>query len=120
MDANGTLLLVIFLLGVTAAGGLVMAGIRVFAQHNPPAWLALLHGLLAIAGLTLLVFATFTVGVPAVAQWALVLLLIAAAGGVVMNLGYQWKQMPLPKPLMYLHAGIAAVGFGLLIAGALG
>ncbi|MEO7149488.1 MAG: hypothetical protein ABIY40_06100, partial [Rhodanobacteraceae bacterium] len=115
-----TLVVIIVLFAIAAAGGLVMAGVRLFAQRNPPAWLALLHGLLAAAGLTLLLFAAFTVGIPTLAMWALILLLIAAAGGALMNLGYQWKQQLLPKPLMYGHILIAVVGFILLIVAAFG
>jgi hypothetical protein len=50
----------------------------------------------------------------------LVLLLIAAAGGLLMNLGYAWNQQLLPKPLMYGHGLIAVVGFILLIIGTVG
>jgi hypothetical protein len=80
----------------------------------------MLHGLLAGAGLTLLLFATFTVGVPTYAIWAVVLFIIAALGGVFLNLGYQEKRALLPKPVMYVHALIAVVGFVLLIVAALG
>ncbi len=109
----------ITLFAIAAAGGLVMAGVRAFAQRNPPAWLALLHGLLAGAGLTLLLLVYFTAGLPAWAAWALLLFLIAAGGGVLMNLGYQWQQKPLPLGLMYGHALIAVIGFVLLVLAAL-
>ncbi|MEO7149010.1 MAG: hypothetical protein ABIY40_03630 [Rhodanobacteraceae bacterium] len=97
-----------------------MAGARVFADRNPPAWLAMLHGLMAGAGLTLLLFAAFTIGIPRYALWALILLMLAALGGVFMNLGYQEKRKPLPKPVMYVHALIALIGFILLIVAAIG
>ena len=100
---------------VAALGGLVMAGIRLFGKRNPPPWLALAHGLLAGAGLTLLVYAALTTSIPRMAVIALVLFLIAAAGGVVMNLGYQWKQRPLPVPLLTVHALLAIVAFVLLL-----
>jgi hypothetical protein len=104
---------------VAALGGLVMAGIRLFGKRNPPVWLSMAHGLLAGAGLTLLLLVYFTAGLPALAAWALLLFVIAAAGGVFMNLGYQWQQKPLPLPLMYGHALIAVVGFVLLVCAAL-
>jgi len=109
----------ITLFAIAAAGGLVMAGVRALSKRNPPAWLALLHGLLAGAGLTLLLLVYFTAGLPTLAAWALLLFLVAAAGGVFLNLGYQWQQRPLPLPLMYGHALIAVVGFVLLIVAAL-
>jgi hypothetical protein len=116
MTTYGILITTIVLFAIAALGGLTMAGIRLFGQRNPPAWLAMAHGLLAAAGLTLLLFAAFTVGIPQLALWALILLLIAAAGGLLMNLAYQWERRLLPKSLVYGHALIAVVGFILLIA----
>ncbi|MHA6645840.1 hypothetical protein ACX3P1_25075 [Mesorhizobium sp. A623] len=120
MSIQGILWTVVVLFAITAAGGLVMAGVRTFSDRNPPAWLAMLHGLLAAAGLTLLLFAVFTVGLPALAVWGLILLVIAALGGVFLNLGFQERGKPLPKPVMYVHALIAVVGFILLIIAAAG
>jgi len=102
------------LFAIAAVGGLVMAGIR-FSGPNPPTWLAMLHGFIAAAAVTLLAYATFTVGLPTLANGALVLFLIAAAGGVVMNLNYHWKLLPLPKWLVVVHAAIAVLGFLLLL-----
>lgn len=120
ISIQNMLLICITLFAIAAAGGLVMAGMRALAKRNPPAWLALLHGLLAGAGLTLLLLVYFVSGLPVLAAWALLLLIIAAGGGVVMNLGYQWQQKPLPLPLMYGHTLIAVVGFALLVCAAIG
>ena len=105
------------LLVITAAGGLVMAGVA-FKGNQPPTWLAMLHGFLAAAALTLLLYAAATVGLPGMALTALVLLLVAAAGGVVLNLKYHWKQLPLPRWLVVVHAVAAVAGFLLLLAAA--
>ena len=102
------------LLTVTALGGLSMAVIRFAREANPPSWLAMLHGLLAGAALTLLLYAYFTVGLPALACWALLLFLAAAAGGAFLNLNFHWKMQPLPKPIVLAHAGVAVLGYGLL------
>ena len=104
------------LLAITAVGGLAMAGMRFAGTPRPPAWLAMLHGFLAGAAATLLLYAYFTVGLPPLAGWALLLLLAAAAGGAFMNLNYHWKLLPIPVGLMVGHAGLAVVGFILLIA----
>lgn len=104
------------LLAVAAAGGLVMAGIRFAGNRQPPAALAMLHGFLAAAAVTLLLYAAATVGLPAMALAALVLFLVAAGGGVILNLNYHWKQLPLPKWLVVVHAIAAVVGFVLLLA----
>ena len=47
MDSITMLRTAVTLFAIAAAGGLVMAGIRFSRQVNPPAWLAMLHGLLA-------------------------------------------------------------------------
>ena len=120
---NSTLLLQssAWLLVGTAAGGLLMALIRFGRQgSNPPAWLAMLHGFLAAAGLTLLTFAALTVGIPGLALGGLALLLVAAVGGVVMNLSYHIKDVPLPKWLVVVHAALAIAGFAMVLLAAIG
>ena len=42
-------------------------------------------------------------------------ILIAPVGGVVLNLNYHWKQLPLPKRLIVGHAVAAVAGFVLLV-----
>lgn len=103
------------LLAITAVGGLAMAGMRFAGKPQPPTWLAMLHGLLAGAALTLLLYAYFTVGLPALAGWALLLFVLAAAGGVYLNLNFHWKMLPLPMGIIVGHAGVAVVGFVLLL-----
>lgn len=103
------------LFAIAALGGLTMAVIRLGRGFNPPTWLAMLHGILAAAGLTLLAYAAFVVGVPALAWYALVLFAIAAIGGAVMNLGYHWHNQPIPAGLLMAHAALAVVGFVLLL-----
>lgn len=81
MEPASILLTSTVLLAVAAVGGLAMAGIRFFADRSPPAALAMLHGFLAAAAITLLLYAAATVGLPRLALLALALFL-AAAGGV--------------------------------------
>ena len=103
------------LFGLAALGGVLMAGIRFSGAPHPPAWLAMGHGLLAAAGLTLLIYAAATISIPPLAQIALGFFVLAAAGGAVMNLLYHWKMLPLPIPLMIFHALLAVTGFVLLL-----
>ena len=103
------------LLAISAAGGAAMAVIRFAGKPQPPTWLAMLHGFLSAAAVTLLLYAAFTVGLPAMANAALALFVIAALGGMVLNLNYHWKLLPLPKWLVVVHASIAVVGFLLLL-----
>lgn len=103
------------LFGVAALGGLLMAGIRLSGTPHPPAWLAMLHGLLAAAGLSLLIYTAATVGIPSLAMIALGLFVVAVMGGAIMNLLFHWKSKPLPIPLMIGHAFLAVTGFVLLL-----
>lgn len=103
------------LLALGALGGLTMAGMRFAGQPHPPAWLAMLHGVAAAAALTLLLYTAAVTGLPGLALAALILFLLAAAGGAVLNLCYHWKMLALPKWLIVVHAAVAVVGFVLLI-----
>jgi len=62
----------------------------------------------------LLVYAIATESLGSVASKAviaLVLFLLAAAGGAVMSLQYKWKQRLLPKWLVLVYATVAVAGF---------
>ena len=108
------------LFALTALAGLLMAGIRFGAKRNPPAWLAMLHGLLAASGLTLLAYAACTIPVPTAARLSLALFLLAAGGGAVLSLAYKWRQRLLPAWLVVAHALLAVTAFVLLLVAAFG
>jgi hypothetical protein len=114
MNALTMIRTAVTLLAIGALGGLVMAIIRLSKDSNPPSGLAMLHGLLAAAGATLLLYAAVTVGIPAMAQVGLGFLVIAALGGVVLNLKYQWQSVLLPRGFMIGHAALAVIGFVLV------
>ncbi len=116
MEPASILITSTVLIALAAAGGLVMAGIRFIGDRPPPASLAMLHGFLAAAAVTLLLYGAATVGLPGMALVALALFLAAAGGGAILNLNYHWKQLPLPKWLIIVHAIAAVAGFALLLA----
>jgi hypothetical protein len=118
MEHASMLQTAVVILAIAAAGGLVMAGIRFARKTNPPAWLSMLHGLLAAAGLTLILYAACSVGIPTLATTGLVLLVLAAAGGAFLNLAFQWKQRLLPAAIVVVHAGLAVIGFCCLLVAA--
>ena len=120
MDARSLLQVAVWLFAITAAGGIVMAGIRFGGQRNPPAWLSMLHGLLAAAGLTLALYAAFVGGAQGLARAGAGLLLVAAAGGAFLNLAYQWRQRLLPSSIVILHALLAVAGFACVAIAAFG
>ena len=106
------------LLLLTAAGGLAMAGRRLIQKINPPSWLAMAHGFLAASAFTLLVYAALTFEIGGRATIGLIVLTIAALGGVVMNLAYHLVGRLLPTWLLYLHIALASVGTLFVLWGA--
>lgn len=110
MDAGLMLRTAVVLLAITGAGGLLMAGMRFTGRPHPPDWLAMLHGLLAASGLTLVLYAAFTSGLPGAAWAGLAAMAAAALGGMVLNLGYHAQRQALPVWLVLVHAAIAATG----------
>ncbi len=120
MDATTMLQTAAILLLSTAAGGGAMAVLRVTKKINPPSWLAMAHGLLAASGLTLLIYGAAAGGLPGMAVLGIAILLVAAAGGVVMNLFYQLADKLLPQWLLLLHIALATVGTGLVAFAAWG
>ena len=120
MEAHPLLQTACVLFLLAALGGLLMAGIRFGGKRNPPVWLAMAHGGLAVAGVALLAYAVVALTVPAMALWSLVLFLVAAAGGTVLFLAYEWDRKLLPTWLVVVHAVIAVIGFLLLAVAAFG
>ena len=104
----------VVLLAFTAAGGLLMAGMRFSGSAHPPPLVTMLHGVLASSGLTLLLFLGIAGSLPTLAWAGIALLLVAALGGLVLNLGYHWQNKALPIWLILVHAAVAAVGFVVL------
>jgi hypothetical protein len=118
MDLQTLLRTGIVLLALTAVGGLLMAGIRFSGRPHPPNAIAMLHGLLAASGLTLVLYGGFTAGMPSGAWAGVALLLAAVLGGLVLNLRYHWERTALPVWLVLVHAAVAALGLVMLaIAG---
>lgn len=103
-----------YLFGIAALGGVVMGLLRFTSGGNPPSWLAMLHGFLAAAGLTLLAYAVATMDVPTFALLSLLLFAVGAAGGIILNLHYHLEGIPLPKWLVVVHALISVAAFALL------
>ncbi len=106
------------LLLLTAAGGVAMAVRRLAQKSNPPSWLAMAHGFLAAAAFTLLIYAYFTSGIGSEATIGLIVLAVAAAGGVVMNLAYHLAGKLIPAWLLHVHIALGAVGTALVLWGA--
>jgi hypothetical protein len=115
MDTQTILFVACVLFGVAAAGGVVMALVRLGKKVNPPHWIAMLHGFIAAAGLTLLAYVTIFSHVPDLAEIGLGAFVLAAIGGIWMNLGRHQKNQLIPNSIMVVHALVAVAGFGLLL-----
>lgn len=103
-------------LALTAAGGLGLAFLRITTADNPPAWMAMAHGLIAATALVTLIVAAFRSGLPALGKAALAVFVVAALGGSYLVFGYHDAGLLVPIPLVLLHGGLAMTGFVLLLA----
>jgi hypothetical protein len=103
---------------IAAVGGAVMAAMRLQGRELPPLWLALVHGVVAAAGLVLFVQRAMTWNVvPKVFMVSLIGFVIAALGGFTLLLFFHLKKKPLPIPIMLIHATVAVVSFAVLLIG---
>ncbi|MFL6693997.1 MAG: hypothetical protein ACJ8GO_13670 [Ramlibacter sp.] len=114
MDALTMWKIAVAVLGLTTLFGLWMAVMRFTGRPNPPDWLPMVHGLLAGSGFTLLLYAGIASRIPQGAWGGFGLLVLAAAGGLVLNLVYQAKKRPLPVSIVLVHAAVAIVGYAVL------
>lgn len=114
MDVHVLVRTAVVLLAIAALGGLAMAGTRFAGRPHPPPLIAMMHGVFAASGLALLLVVGFAATLPRAAWAGTVLLLLAAGGGLVLNLAFHWRNRALPIWLMLVHAGIAVAGFTVL------
>jgi len=109
--------LIVFAIG--ALGGLTLAGVYVLRGRLAPWALSLLHAALGAIGLLLLIYAALTTGIPGAALAALVILVIAALGGFYLASIHLRGQVA-PKPVVFVHAGVAVIGFLALLGAVIG
>ena len=88
-----------------------MAFMRFATDRPSPPWVAKLHGFAAAGAISLLVFGWVNVSFPRTGVYGLLTLLVAAAAGLFLNLGYHWKRKPLPQWLVFAHMSVAFIGF---------
>jgi hypothetical protein len=99
------------LLAAAFSTGLVMAFYRFGSDHESPPWLAKLHGYAAIAALALLLFSWTRTDPSRAGIFGILALVLAAVGGVVLNLTFHWRHKPLPEGLVFAHMSVAFIGF---------
>jgi len=108
--------LIIF--AIAALGGLTLAAAYVLQGRLAPWALSLLHAALGAVGLLLLIYAALTTGLTGAALAALVILVIAALGGFYLASVHLRGEVA-KKPIVFVHAGLAVVGFLTLLGAVL-
>lgn len=110
------LAVVIFAIG--AVGGLILAN-SVLRGRLAPWALSLLHAALGATGLVLagVVVLQGSEDMPAMAPIALAILVVAALGGFFLA-SFHARKIVAPRAVVFVHAGVAVVGFLLLAGGA--
>jgi hypothetical protein len=103
------------LFGLAAAGGVLMLLIRLRGAPRPPSLIAMVHGLVAASGLTLLIYFGATTSIPSLAKAATAVFLVAALGGLWLNVRFHSNMLPLPVAGILGHAAVAVTGFVLLV-----
>ena len=99
------------LLVVTLVSGLVMAGFRFGSDRESPPWLAKTHGYAAVAAIAVLLFSWNQAAPSRSSVIGVACLLFAVALGLLLNLVYHWRHLPLPEGMVFIHMAVAFVGF---------
>ncbi|WP_194756401.1 hypothetical protein [Aliidiomarina indica] len=95
--------------------GVMLAFARFGKGNNPPPVLVWWHGAFAIVGFLILLYGAFFVGYPPTATTGIVLIALAAIGGLIMHFKYDRKKKLIPVPLVWAHGVAAAIGFLMII-----
>jgi hypothetical protein len=109
--------LAVLIFAIGALGGLIMAT-RVLRGQFAPWALSLLHAALGATGLVLTAIVVLgkSANVASIVPIALVILVVAALGGFYLASIHARQQHP-PRSVVFIHAGVAVVGFLLLAGG---
>ncbi|HEY8587490.1 MAG TPA: hypothetical protein VIL60_12315 [Rhodanobacter sp.] len=108
------LIYAIVVFAIAAVGGLVLAS-SVLRGKLAPWAISVLHALLGATGLVLLILLVLQGAAPARLTAALALLVLAALGGFFLASIHMRKQVA-PKAVVFVHAGVAVVGFLTLLS----
>jgi hypothetical protein len=103
---------------IAALGGLVLAA-SVLRGRLAPWAISLLHALLGASGMVLLVVVVLQGSAAGRVTAALGLLVLAALGGFYLA-SIHLRNKVAPKGVVFLHAGVAVVGFLTLLSAVLG
>jgi hypothetical protein len=107
---------IVFAIG--AVGGLLLASYVLRGKLAPWA-VSLLHAALGAIGLLLVIYAAVTAGISHATIAALIILVIAALGGFFLA-SIHLRGTVAPKSLVFIHAGVAVIGFLTLLGAVVG
>ena len=99
---------------LTALGGATAASFPLRGLPRPPTWLALGHGVAAIASFGMLAYAATGQSLALLEQLAVGMLGLAAVGGLTLFLGFHLRGKPLPVFLVIGHGVVAVAAVALL------
>lgn len=108
------LIYAILVFAIAAIGGLVLAS-SVLRGKLAPWAVSILHALLGASGLVLLILVLLQGAAPGRLVAALALLVLAALGGFFLA-SFHLRQQVAPKAVVFVHAGVAVVGFLTLLS----
>ncbi|SER17686.1 hypothetical protein SAMN05421690_101113 [Nitrosomonas sp. Nm51] len=108
----------IVIFAIAAIGGVFMAT-KVFSGQLAPWPLSIVHALLGATGLIMLIIMVLEGSAAGAVTAALGLLVVAALGGFYLA-SLHMKQVVAPKNVVIIHAGVAVVGFLILLSVFLG
>ncbi|OOG56443.1 hypothetical protein [Rhodanobacter sp. C03] len=108
----------VLIFAIAAIGGLVLAS-SVLRGKLAPWAISVLHALLGASGLVLLIIEVLQGAAPGRLTAALGLLVLAALGGFFLA-SFHLRGKVAPKGVVFVHAGIAVVGFLTLLSVLLG
>jgi hypothetical protein len=99
---------------IAAVVGIILAAL--YAKGTLTVGGALLHGFFAVIGVILLIIAIVQGQTIRIENYALILFIIAALGGIVLIYNHL-KLGKLPKPIIGIHAVVAVIGFLMFLSG---
>ncbi|MBA2527311.1 MAG: hypothetical protein M3458_05940 [Acidobacteriota bacterium] len=110
------MILAAVLFAIAALGGVAMAVMRLSGRELPPMGLAIVHGLVAAAGLIALIIVVVG-GTPSTqATIALIGFVVAALGGFYL-FSFHLRRQALPIPVVIIHGLVAVISFVVLLVG---
>lgn len=110
--------LAVLIFAIGAIGGLILAA-SVLRGRLAPWALSLIHAALGATGLVLTGLVVLQGGEEGqgIIPIALLILVVAALGGFFLA-SFHVRKQPAPRPVVFVHAGAAVIGFLLLAGGA--